>query len=57
MMIFIQRICIAFSGFGIPIKVDKAINDNAAIEVLNWKRTKFRILWKIALPSSIAALM
>lgn len=56
MMILIQRICIAFNGFGMPIKVDNAINDSAAIDVLNWKRTKFRMLWKMALPSSMAAL-
>lgn len=46
----------AFNGFGMPINVDNAINDSAAIDVLNWNRTKFRMLWKIALPSSIAAL-
>lgn len=56
MMMLIQRICIAFNGFGMPIKVDNAINDSAAIDVLNWNRTKFRMLWKMALPSSIAAL-
>lgn len=55
-IILIQRICMAFNGFGIPIRVERAINDSAAIDVLNWNRTKFRMLWKIPLPSSIAAL-
>lgn len=34
-MILIHRICIAFNGFGMPIKVDRAISDSAAIDVLN----------------------
>lgn len=34
-IILIHRICIAFNGFGIPINVDNAINDSAAIDVLN----------------------
>lgn len=44
MMMLIHKICIAFRGFAIPIKVAKAIKDKAAIEVLNWKRTKLRML-------------
>lgn len=55
-IILIHRICIAFNGFGIPIKVASAIKDRAAMLVLNWNLTKFRILWKIPFPSSIAAL-
>lgn len=43
-IILIQRICIAFNGFGIPIRVARAINDKAAILVLSWNLTKFRIL-------------
>lgn len=56
MMMLIQRICIAFSGFGMFISVDRAISDKAAIDVLNWNRTKFRMLWKMPFPSSMAAL-
>lgn len=44
MMMLIHRICIAFSGFGMPINVERAISDRAAIDVLNWNRTKFRML-------------
>lgn len=44
MIMLIQRICIAFRGLGIPIKVANAIRDSAAMLVLNWNRTKFRML-------------
>ena len=43
-MILIQSICMAFKGLAMPIRVANAINDKAAIEVLNWKRTKLRML-------------
>lgn len=43
-MILIHRICMAFKGFAMPINVASAINERAAIEVLNWKRTKLRML-------------
>lgn len=35
MIMLIQRICMAFSGFGMPINVDNAINESAAIDVLS----------------------
>jgi hypothetical protein len=44
MIMLIHKICIAFRGFGIPIKVANAIRDRAAILVLNWNLTKFRML-------------
>lgn len=44
MIILIQRICMAFSGFGMPISVARAISDSAAILVLSWNLTKLRML-------------
>lgn len=35
MMMFIHKICMAFKGLGIPIKVANAIKLNAAMLVLN----------------------
>lgn len=35
-MIFIQRICIALSGFGVPIRVEIAMSVSALIEVDSW---------------------
>lgn len=57
MMMLIHSICMAFRGFGmLGISVARAISDSAAMLVLSWNLTKLRILWKIPLPSSIAAL-
>lgn len=44
MMMLIHKICIAFNGFGIPIKVARVMRERAAIDVLNWNRTKLRML-------------
>lgn len=44
MMMFIQRICIAFRGLGIFISVDNAIKERAAMLVLSWNVTKFLML-------------
>lgn len=74
-MMLIQRICIAFNGFGKWNTVDSVIRLNAAIllklnrfdqlkfrkkqmktNVLSWNRTKFRMLWNIAFPSSMEPL-
>lgn len=43
-IMLIHNICMAFSGFAMPINVANAIKDRAAIDVLNWNRTKFLIL-------------
>lgn len=34
----------AFSGFGIPMSVARAIRESAAIDVESWNRTKFLML-------------
>lgn len=36
MIMLIHNICMAFSGFGMRMIVASAINDMAAILVLNW---------------------
>lgn len=44
MMMLIHRICMALSGFGMPISCDSVISERAAIDVLSWNLTKFRML-------------
>lgn len=43
-MMLIHSICMALSGLAMPISVASAISDKAAMDVLNWNRTKLRML-------------
>jgi hypothetical protein len=43
MMMLIHRICIALRGDGRPHMLAIATSVSAAMDVLNWKRTKLRM--------------
>lgn len=48
----INRICIAFRGFGNRKKVLSVMSVRAATAVLSWKDKKFWMLWKMDLPAN-----
>jgi len=47
----INKICIAFNGFGNRKKVLSVMSVSAATAVLSWKDKKFWMLWKMDLPT------
>ena len=55
MMMLIHNTWVGFNGGGNPSTFAPATIPNAAKEVDSWKVRKFRMLWKIAFPSSTAA--
>mmetsp|Transcript_11108 Transcript_11108/g.34197 ORF Transcript_11108/g.34197 Transcript_11108/m.34197 type:complete len:207 (-) Transcript_11108:945-1565(-) len=54
MMMLIQSTCMGFKGGGRPRTLAPATIPKAASDVDSWNVRKFRMLWKMALPSSTA---